>query len=178
VQVVNTDHRRRPLQEKVGVGMEVAEFERLAEQGGIGHVGLVQSAHLLADRLGWEVLEYRDEVKPVVTHEAVQTGLGPVPAGGVIGQRQWAEAECADGRGIRFDLEMSYGAPDSDEIVVTGSPNLHQRMEGGVNGDAGTEAMATNLLPVIAEAPSGLLDMADVSRIAWFSGRPRHNRSK
>jgi hypothetical protein len=176
--VVNTDHRRRPLQQKVGVGMKAAEFEQLADQGKIGHVGLVQSAHLLANRLGWEVLSYRDEIKPVLTEQAVQTTLGPVRAGGVIGQRQWAEATCADGRGIRFDLEMSYGAPDSDEIRITGSPNLHQQMEGGVNGDAGTEAVVTNLLPVVSQAPPGLLDMADVSRIAWFSGTSHRNGNR
>jgi len=176
--VVNTDHRRRPLQQKVGVGMKQAEFESLAEQGKIGHVGLVQSAHLLAHRLGWDVLSYRDEIKPVITEHAVQTTLGPVPAGDVIGQQQWAEATCADGRGIRFDLQMSYGAADNDEILITGTPNLHQRVEGGVNGDAGTEAVVTNLLPVISQAPPGLHDMADLTRIAWFGGTSHPNGNR
>jgi len=168
--VVNTEQRRKPLQQKVGVGMEVSEFERLAAEGRLGHVGLPQSLHMLAKRLGWEVLKYESELKPVLSAEPVETGLGPVPAGGVIGQAQWARADCSGDKSILLTLQMSCGAPDSDEILVTGSPSIHQRVDGGVNGDAGTEAVVSNLLPVVTDTPPGLLTMADLTRIAWFSG--------
>lgn len=159
---VNTDERRVPLQQKAGVGMTVEAFDELARTGGIGHVGLRQSAFLLASGLGWEVESYEESVVPVVAKEPVKTQLGLVPAGGVIGQHQLARARCGGEAVIDYDLEMSARADNVDEIDLFGPPDIHSAIRGGVNGDTGTEAVIANLVPAVERARPGVLTMVDL----------------
>ncbi len=163
---VNTDERRKPLQQKAGVGMTEEEFELLARTGGIGHVGLRQSASLLASGLGWEVERYEESIVPVIAQDSVDTPLGRIPARGVIGQHQHARAHCHGGGVVNYDLEMSAGAENLDEIDLFGRPEIHQQIRGGVNGDHGTVAVITNLVPAVERARPGLLTMVDLLGIA------------
>lgn len=161
--IVDTNQRRLPLQRKTGVGMTADEFRERAAAGTLGHVGLRQSAMMLADGLGWALASYAETLDPVIAATETETGLGAVPAGGVIGQRQLAVGSAADGRElIRFELEMSAGATPVDAIEIDGEPSIRQMIEGGVHGDVGTEAVIVNLIPVVSSAPPGLLTMRDL----------------
>lgn len=160
--VVDTNKRRLPLQQKTGVGMTVDDFRARAAADTLGHVGLRQSASMLAHGMGWKIDAYSETLDPVTATAAVETGLGVVPAGNCIGQRQVAEATSAGRTVIRYELEMSAGAAPFDEIEIDGEPPIHQRIEGGVNGDVGTEAVIVNLIPVISAAAPGLLTMRDL----------------
>lgn len=159
---VDTNQRRLPLQQKAGVGMEEAWFRRLATETRVGHVGLRQSAHLVADRLGWPVTRYEETLEPVLATAPVETGLGRVEPGGVLGLRQSGTAWRGTEPAIRYELEMSAGAQQVDAITIEGEPEIRQVIAGGVNGDAGTEAVVANLVRPVAAAPSGLLTMADL----------------
>jgi hypothetical protein len=160
--VVDTNARRRPLQEKAGVGLTVADFDALRERRAIGHVGLRQSAFLVADSLDLPLDRYEEELEPVVAAEETATGLGPVPAGGVIGQHQLARGFHGGAEVVRLDLTMAAGAAGVDEVEIDGEPPVLCVLEGGVNGDVGTEAVVVNLLPAVAAAPPGLLTIADL----------------
>jgi 4-hydroxy-tetrahydrodipicolinate reductase len=164
--VVDTNQRRLPLQRKVGVGMTVEEFRARAEAGALGHVGLRQSAALLAAGLGWSIDAYEETLEPVVAAAGTQTGLGLVPAGGVIGQHQRASVLSGGRKVITYELIMAAGAAPTDAITIDGEPALRQVIEGGVNGDIGTEAVIVNLVPVISAAPPGLLAMRDLYPLA------------
>lgn len=164
--VVDTDLRRVPLQRKVGVGMTASEFERLAAAGGIGHVGLRQSAELLAGGLGWRLDAYEESLVPVLGVAAAETALGPVPAGGVIGQRQVATGVVAGREVLRFELDMHVGAESMDEVVISGQPPIRSTIAGGVNGDLGTAGVIVNLVPVVATSRHGLLTIRDIMRLA------------
>jgi 4-hydroxy-tetrahydrodipicolinate reductase len=48
VRSVDVSRRRRQLQAKTGVGHTRAKFEKELKEGVVGHVGLVESAHLIA----------------------------------------------------------------------------------------------------------------------------------
>lgn len=168
--VVDTNRRRIPLQRKTGVGMTVAEFRARADAGTLGHVGLRQSAAMLADGLGWRLDAYRETLDPVVAERATNTGLGTVPTGGVIGQRQTATGSAGGRELVRFDLEMSAGAEPVDAIAIDGEPPVRQVIEGGINGDIGTEAVIVNLVPVVSAAAPGLLTMRDVYPLACAGG--------
>jgi 4-hydroxy-tetrahydrodipicolinate reductase len=160
--IVDTNQRRLPLQKKVGVSMTEDEFRGLAADGKLGHMGLRQSAELLAAGLGWKISGYTETLEPVITTQEVETGLGKVPPGGVIGQHQIATAT-ADGREvIRYELDMYAGGETIDAIDIDGDPLIRQEIKGGVNGDIGTEAMIVNLIPVVSAARPGLLTMTDV----------------
>lgn len=159
---LDTNHRRVPLQAKAGVGMTKADFEAAAQEGKVGHVGLVQSAHLLASGLGWRVTEYTETIEPVLADVPVQTGLGVVAVGQVIGQHQHAVLSANDGHVIDYDLWMHAGCTGVDRIMIDGEPPLSQIIEGGVNGDIGTEAVVTNLVTQLPQAHPGLLTMAEL----------------
>lgn len=164
--VVDTNARRIPLQQKAGVGLTSAEFRARAQAGRIGHVGLRQSALLVAARLGWQVDDYSEQIEPVIAESPMQTGLGIIPAGDVIGQRQRAAVLSGGREVLRYDLQMSAGAPASDDIEIDGSPPIRQHVSGGINGDIGTAAVIANLVPVVAAARPGLLTMADILPLA------------
>lgn len=164
--VVDTNQRRVPLQQKVGVGMTVDVFRERAAAGLLGHVGLRQSAMLLATGLGWTLDEYRETLEPAIAERATDTPLGAVPAGSAIGQRQLAVGARGGSEVIRLDLEMLAGANPVDVIQIEGEPPLRSVVEGGINGDIGTEAMVTNLIPTVAAARPGLLTMRDVAPLA------------
>lgn len=174
--VVDTDERRVPLQQKVGVGLSEEEFRLRARTGAAGHVGLRQSALLVAHRLGWRVLDYREEIEPVLAREDQRTALGIVPRGAVLGQRQVADLKAEDGRHLRYHLDMYAGATPVDEVRLFGTPPIRQVLLGGVNGDVATEAVVANLVPVVADARPGLLDVGElagfVCAAAWPPGDP------
>lgn len=160
--VVDTNARRIPLQRKAGVGLTSAEFAELAKANGIGHVGLRQSALMVADRLGWHVADYQERLEPVIAETATDSGLGRMEPGTVIGQRQRASV-ISDGREvIVYDLQMSAGATATDRIDIDGDPPIRQHIDGGINGDTGTAAVIANLIPVVAAAGPGLRTMAEI----------------
>src|SRR3989304_1621363 len=53
--VVDVGSRRMQLQRKVGVGLSVEGFQRGANEGSIGHVGLRESLFMIADTMGWRL---------------------------------------------------------------------------------------------------------------------------
>jgi hypothetical protein len=162
---VDTNQRREPLQKKVGVGMTKDEFEALAATNGIGHVGLIQSAHLLAHGLGWTITDYHETIEPVVTDLAMATGLGQVEPGMVIGQHQHSRAMMGGRAVIEYDLWMYAGCTNTDVISIEGEPSIRQVIEGGVNGDIGTEAVVTNMVAQLPDAPAGLVTMAQLASL-------------
>jgi 2,4-diaminopentanoate dehydrogenase len=166
LRMVDTNSRRGPLQEKSGVGMQPQRFRQLARDGLIGHVGLKQSAYLVMDQLGWTNISYTETLEPIVGEVATNTPRGQIPAGSVIGQRQTCLAQASEGKTLSYRLEMGAGLDPTDEIVLSGEPPLRMRIDGGVNGDLGTEAVVANLVPLVSRAPAGLLSMADLVPVA------------
>lgn len=170
--VVNTNQRREMLQRKAGVGADRDEFRRLAARGRIGHVGLRQSVGLVAHRLGWRVDTVTVSLEPILAGSPVSTPIGIVATGSVIGQHQIAVGAVGGREVIRLELIMGAGQTPVDEIFIAGEPAVHQVIEGGLNGDIGTEAVIANLVrPVFTSAP-GLLTMADLVTVAWEGVEP------
>jgi 2,4-diaminopentanoate dehydrogenase len=160
--VVDTNARRLALQEKAGVGLQVSEFEKRRDAGTIGHVGLRESLFLVASSLGFPLDGFEQQLEPVVAAQETVTGLGTVPPGWVVGQRQVATGFHHGRQVVHCELVMAAGQNDVDEIDIEGSPPVHCVLQGGVNGDVGTEAIVVNLIPTVAAAGPGLLTMADV----------------
>jgi 4-hydroxy-tetrahydrodipicolinate reductase len=166
LRIVDTNSRRGPLQEKSGVGMQPQRFRELARDRLIGHVGLMQSAYLVMDQLGWTNISYTETLEPIIGEVTTTTPRGEIPAGSVIGQRQTCLAQADEGKTLSYRLEMGAGLDPTDEIVLSGEPQLRIRINGGVNGDLGTEAVVANLVPLVSRAPAGLLSMADLVPVA------------
>jgi hypothetical protein len=168
--IVDTNRRRSQLQNKVGVGMKRADFDAAAAAGRLGHVGLRQSAYLIAETLGWSDLRYTETLAPVIALEATTTPIAAVAAGDAVGQRQLATLHAGDQERVRLELEMYAGADAEDRIEINGEPSIHQVIAGGVNGDVATAAMISNLVGAVERARPGLATMADLLPLACTPG--------
>ncbi len=150
--IVDVSQRRLQLQRKVGVGLSRAEFDERLATGRFGHVGLKESAWLVAAGLGWELESLEETLEPV-----------PGPDGKGIGIRQVARGR-ADGRDvITMVVQMSVGVENPrDEILVEGDPPVHLVIPGGLQGDRATAAVVLNAVAPVVDARPGLLTMLDL----------------
>jgi len=145
--VVDVSLRRLPLQQKVGVGLTVEAFRRGVAAGQIGHVGLPQSAAMVAHALGWELSRIEESIEPVIGSDQTVQGTHQV-CHGVHGNT----------RRIMLDLTMAVGAKHPrDEITIEATPPIHATIDGGIHGDQATHAIVVNAIPRLLVAPPGLL---------------------
>ena len=164
--VLDSAKRRIPFQQKVGTNMTVAEFKEKIASGKItGHVGLRESASLIASGLGWTLDEIQESFpEPVLAKAPVATALGTVEPGRVIGLRSQCHGRLKGATLVHLDFLAHAGVPEEyDEVRIEGEPNLHQKILGGVNGDIGTVAVTVNTVPRAVIARPGLRTMNELS---------------
>jgi len=177
--VVDTSLRRIQLQRKTGAGLSVKGFEEGARGGGIGHVGLRESAFMIADTLGWRKLdEVIETLEPVTSKRRLRTEYFSVERGNVVGLRQSVRGILEDREVIRLDLEMSLGATDPrDTIEIDGTPPMKLQIPGGIHGDEATASIIANCVSYVARSrDAGLLTMRDLPAAAYFT-KPRSRES-
>jgi hypothetical protein len=157
VRRLDTKTRRGPLVTKTGYGLPVEEFRALADAGRVGHMGLSESAHLVAEALGWEPQDTSSLLEPVLSD-----------TGDVLGQHQIFTLHAGGARTLEFDLEMSWGAAEpGDRITVTGDFAIDVEVHGGYPGDAGTTAMVVQAISTIERRAPGFYRPTDL--LAGFS---------
>lgn len=160
---VNTATRRAPLQRKTGAGITCERFAELAADDAIGHVGLTESADLLAAALGGSLADLEMTLKPVMAEAPLKSANDAVPAGRVAGQYQRLTATTTTGIGIELDLTMALTVEDPvDEVVLEGSPTITWRAVGGIAGDSGTVGSILQLAAVAPSLAPGLRTMLDL----------------
>ena len=145
--------RRLPFQQKIGAGLTVEEFESRVSDGKLRHVGLAESMHMIAARLGWTLDHTEDIVQPVISPD-------PARCAGVL----------QTGRGYQNGREVitlvfkaAVGQADPRErIQIAGTPSFDLIIPGGINGDLATCAVIANAIPIVAAAPAGLHTMVDL----------------
>jgi 4-hydroxy-tetrahydrodipicolinate reductase len=149
--VVDAANRRGPLRKKVGEGLTVAQFHEGVRAKKLGHVGLHQSALLIARGLGWALDSYDETIQPVADGDQVR-GLHQIGRGRVGANEL-----------ITLDLTMAVGAHEPhDRICIEGDPPLDVVVQGGTHGDRGTVGTAVNAVVRVANAPRGLVTVGDV----------------
>lgn len=162
--IVDAGRRRLPLQQKVGAGLTVEEFETRKAAGGFGHIGLVESARMVAAGLGWDIESIEEELTPDVAHDTIDSPNRKIEAGQVAGIQHNVDVYASDGRTISLRLNMAVGAyPPSDTIDVDGTPPLSLTIPGGIFGDTATVAMLVNTIPRVVEATPGLHTMLSLA---------------
>jgi len=166
MRVVDAAKRRGPLRAKVGAGLTREEFAAGVSAKKLGHVGLSESAALIALGLGLPIDEITETIKPVIA----QKDFDGIPAGGVLGLHQVALVQAGDEAKVVLDLKMAVGAPDpSDRIDIEGDPPLHLVAAGGFHGDRSTIGTVVNAIPFIVSAAPGL---HNVVTLPLFGLRP------
>jgi 4-hydroxy-tetrahydrodipicolinate reductase len=150
--VVDAAKRRGPLRKKVGEGLSVEEFRAGVKEGRIGHVGLRESATLIARGLGWKLQKYDEKITPEVGADGKCRGLRQRARGFVGGEQK-----------ITLSLAMFVGAEDPhDRIQLDADPPIDARIANGTQGDRGTIGTIVNALARLPRAPRGLVTVADV----------------
>jgi hypothetical protein len=163
VRVVDVSRRRVPLQRKVGVGLDERTFRELAQRGDLGHVGLAESAAMVAEScIGVEDYEVEDEILPLLAEED-GGGAVPVAKGAVAGLHHVARVFAEGGREIvRLELTIAVGAEDPrDEIALEADPPLRLVVPGGVPGDEATANAVVNAAAPIVEL-RGIVSVLDL----------------
>ena len=164
--------RRLPFQQKIGAGLTTEQFQKLAAEGSVRHVGFTESIAMIADALGWTLDRISDRVEPKVASVTTSSEFLAVDPGYVCGIVQDGVGYRKGEPAIRLHMEAYLGAPESyDEIEIDGSPKLVARVAGGIHGDIATTAIVVNSIPKVLNATPGLHTMRDLPLPSFFPAR-------
>jgi 4-hydroxy-tetrahydrodipicolinate reductase len=168
--IQDAQFRRLPFQEKIGAGLSVQEFEERVKQGNLRHIGLTESMHLIASGLGWKLERTEDVVEPVIASQEVVSENLTIEPGKALGIQQIGRAYIDKVEVIALVFRATIGEPDPrDRITIRGIPDVDMIISNGINGDTATCAIIVNAIPVVIQAPSGLITMADITPISFFA---------
>jgi 4-hydroxy-tetrahydrodipicolinate reductase len=163
--VVDAARRRGPLRAKVGAGLTRDEFTVGVAARKLGHVGLSESAALIAMGLGLPIHEITETIEPVLA--SVETD--GIASGRVLGLHQVALVQAGDEVKVALDLTMAVGVEDpSDTIEIAGDPPIHLRASGGFHGDRATVGCVVNAIPFLVQASPGLHTVVSLPLFGLF----------
>jgi 4-hydroxy-tetrahydrodipicolinate reductase len=162
--VVDAATRRGPFQKKIGAGLSAEDFERKSADGRMGHIGLAESAHMLADAMGASRQRRLErELRPVLAEQPIATGHVSVQPGQVAGVHETVVIRAHEAECVRMELDMFVGAPSPhDTVLIEGAPRLEVEIASGVAGDEGTVAVVLSCAPLVQGLEPGLRTMLDV----------------
>jgi 4-hydroxy-tetrahydrodipicolinate reductase len=168
--VVDAATRRLPLQRKVGAGLNVNQFRRAITEGSVRHVGLLESAHMIAAALGWKLDRVEETIEPAIAPRDLDTEYLRIPAGNAAGVKQYARGYRNGELAVSLDLQMYVGAESPrDHVLIDGVPPIDMTIAGGVAGDIATAAIVINCIPKLMAARPGFLSMTDVPLVHRFN---------
>jgi 4-hydroxy-tetrahydrodipicolinate reductase len=160
--------RRVPFQRKIGAGLTLDEFEKKKTRGNLRHVGLAESMHMIASRLGWKLDRTEDMIAPVITKRTIISKTMTIKPGAVAGVQQIGRAFIGKKEKITLVFRASVGeSHPEDTVEVFGEPHLISTVQGGIHGDVATCAIALNAIPVLLNAEPGLKTMIDLPPLAF-----------
>lgn len=163
VRVVDAARRRSSLRRKIGAGLGEKEFHLAAERGEIGHVGLAESAAMVAEGcVGVEEYEVDEDILPLLAEEDGE-GAASVRRGQVAGIQHVARVFAEGGREVvRLELVIALGAEDPrDEVELDADPPVRVVVPGGIAGDAATAHAVVNCIPSLVEL-RGIVSVLDL----------------
>jgi 4-hydroxy-tetrahydrodipicolinate reductase len=148
----------------IGANLTEREFREGVRQGTIGHIGLLETAAMVAHCLGLAVDELKQSKEPLFTAKKRQSPFISIAPGRVCGFRQNVVG-LAKGKKI-LDFQMvGLVSPDSEEdgielgdyARINGVPNVDivVKEEISQKGGLGTAAVAVNTIPRLLAAPPG-----------------------
>ncbi|MBI1226143.1 MAG: dihydrodipicolinate reductase [Bacteroidetes bacterium] len=165
----NAQFRRIPFQKKIGAGLSLEAFQQKIEDGSLRHVGLTESIHLIAHRMGWKLDRTEDLISPVVAKQKIETPTMNIPKGHATGVRQEGNGYVNGEAKIRLVFQATVGEKESyDEVVIEGTPSIRSKIAGGVNGDVATCAITLNTIPQLLRSTPGLKTMVDIPPVSFF----------
>jgi 2,4-diaminopentanoate dehydrogenase len=164
--------RRKAFQKKVGLGMTYEQAAREVAEGRLGHVGLRQSAMLVARGLGWELTSMEEHLRVLCgDDEPSSPSRRQRPDAPVVGLHQVLRARCGTRDAIVLEMVMAAGVEGPhDAISIQGQPDLSLWIRGGIPGDEATvSCLVQGALQLVPPPRSGLLTVLDLPlRARWY----------
>jgi 4-hydroxy-tetrahydrodipicolinate reductase len=164
--------RRLPFQQKIGAGLDLADFEKKVAEMTIRHVGFSESVQLIAAAMHVPLERIEERVYPVMAAKALRSQFIEIPPGRVCGVDQICQGYYNDRAIITLHLQAYFGHPDpKDRTFIDGEPPLDVTVKGGIPGDTATCAMAVNAVSRIVNAQAGLRTMLDAGVVSSWLAR-------
>ncbi len=148
-----------------GVGLSLGDFdEGVAAARIVGHHGFAQSIALIAQAVGFQIDEVRQDLQPIIAKSARTGREITVSPGQVAGCLHVAEAFSEGRLVIRMEHPQEVdpgaeGVATGDFIDIDGDPPIHARIEPEIAGGLGTAALVVNMASRVVSAPAGVLTM-------------------
>ncbi len=154
--------RRAPFRKKVGVGMRLEEYsEKLRRGEYTGHVGMAESALLIAKALRIKVDGIEESQVPVAADRLVESAGITVRPGEVRGVESICILRSAGREAVRLVFRALVGAEEYEEIAIEGEPSITWRSS-GTPGDLGTASVIVNVAPMVLKAGPGLVTIDEL----------------
>lgn len=169
MRIQNAAFRRLPFQKKIGAGLTLEEFESKRRQGTLRHVGLTESMHMVAARMGWVLERIEEGLTPVVADTRIETEQMTIEAGQASGVQQIGRGFADGMEKITLTFRAAVGEKNpEDTIRIEGNPPITYTCQGGINGDVATCAITLNAIPRLLDSSPGLKTMIDIPVVSWF----------
>ncbi len=165
--IQDAQHRRVPFQNKIGAGMTTDQFDTAKKAGTLRHVGLTESMHLIAARMGWPLSKTQDIIQPVIATAPFASKDQNISPGQCRGVNQTGRAFDKNNKEvITLRFIAAVGQTDTkDRVIITGDPSFESIIPNGVNGDIATCAITTNAITTTHNTNPGLHTMADIEPV-------------
>lgn len=168
----------------IGANLTSREFKRGAATGAIGHIGLLETAAMVAHCLGLGIDELRQTKEPLIARKERRSPYIKISPGRVCGFKQNVVGLCKEEKIL--DLQMvGIVSPDpredgvemGDYARINGTPSvdIEIRKEIAQKGGLGTAGVAVNIIPRLLSAPPGFHTMNTLS-LPHFWGRESASR--
>ena len=162
-----------------GVGLTPEAFEQGLKDGTVvGHIGFVQSIHMIAAALDWEIDHIEQMRESIVSQTSRETPFINIEPGQVAGCLHTASAY-RQGKPVITLIHPQQinphldGLETGDSIEITGTPNVQLACSPEIPGGQGTAALAVNTIPRLLNAAAGLYSMVDLPVPAAMLGDAR-----
>jgi 4-hydroxy-tetrahydrodipicolinate reductase len=155
--MIDATNRRASIHQRIGAGLTLDQFRDHVARGKVRHVGLLESIHMLADGLGWQLYRVTETIDPIIADEWVQTPHETIAPGQVAGIRQSARGWMHGRDVLSLTWEQAIGARNThDAIKIEGTPPVDLVIHGGLHGEQAAAALILHAIPRVLAAPHGL----------------------
>ena len=151
-----------------GVGTTVEQFTKGVADGSIvGHIGFPESIYLIGKALGWKIDRVEETREPITTKVERSTPHVRVAPGDVAGCRHIGRGYV----GGELKIELIHpqqihpgmeGVETGDYIEIHGDPDVNMSNKPEIPGGKGTYASTGNYIPLMKDAPAGMLTVVDM----------------
>jgi 2,4-diaminopentanoate dehydrogenase len=148
-----------------GMGLGLTEEEYRRRLGGEVDIEFAEPLDQVVAALGLQVDDVREQCEPLLAPHDIRVGALEVGRGRVCGFLQTTAGYRGDTEVIRLTVDGPLCCdlpPFRLEVKVTGKPNVRLRLELEHEDGWATSGVVANVVPLILEAPPGVISMKDL----------------